>query len=78
MVIDKSAEMIADNPIFYNLSRILGHSFHPGHLILPTWRVGMLPKLRVGKWPTLFIRGLEIRRHFFFEVTNTIFCQPNL
>ena len=30
-----------------------------GHLILPTGRFGMLPKLRVGKLPTLFFWGVE-------------------
>ena len=38
-----------------------------GHLILPTSRVGMLPKLRVGKWQTLFLQGIESCRHFFWE-----------
>ena len=27
----------------------------------------MLPKLRVGKWPTLYFQGMENCRHFFSE-----------
>ena len=50
--------------------------FYGGHLTLPTWRVGMLPKLRVGNWTTLFFRGLESGRHYFSEgwkVADTLF-----
>ena len=27
----------------------------------------MLPKLRAGKWPTLFFRGMESCRHHFLR-----------
>ena len=66
-------------PASENIDLVVSHGVHigtiedqlqaaeRGHLILPTWRVGILPKVRVGKWKTLFFLRDGKWPTFFFQ-----------
>ena len=64
--------------ICYKKKNLLFLAYQWEHLTLSTLKVGILPKLRVGKWRTVILSELESCRHYVSEgwkVADTIFLR---